>query len=342
MTMLRARTLTVVVALSLFGCRSTRPVAARAVTSQDAKNQRARSLLCGDIGDTACLAFCSARLPPREYTECLLRLRFASDPAALELARGLYTTKNVLVGMDMRGTIEGYVGDEDVELFPALPLGDQRHHLEWVHASLRVFDRFVESVAAHAEKPVLFDPHPEAFVFFRTGVPSYPSAYASDGVIGYNLDGPLHGDANDVQATLVHELFHLNDTRQGGWSVRALGPLFDSIMKRCGDDHECFVPYAPFGTVVPGGTYYAFDARSADVREYAAELAVRYFLEHEAVVTSGVASLPPFKCLTEENRIAWEMLAGAFFGGVDLSPACDSQEVLEAMHDLEEAAPEGS
>ncbi len=57
--------------------------------------------------------------------------------------------------------------------------------------------------------------------------------------------------------------------------------------ERCHDDHACLAPYAPHRTRVPDGTYYAFDQRMRDVREYAAELAVRYFLEHEALLAGS-------------------------------------------------------
>jgi len=271
----------------------------------------------------------------------LLEFRFASDPEALHLARALYAGTNALAGVDMRGTIDGYRG-EDVELFPALPLGDHRHHLEWLHTSLAAFDSFIGSLAAHAPRSVTFHPRPKAFVFFRTAVPSYPSAYSSRGIIGYNLHGPLHQNPREAHETLFHELFHVNDAVRGAWSTIAVAPLFDSILARCGDEHDCFGPFAPHDTVVPDGTYYAFDKRTRDVREYAAELALRYFLEHEAILAGGAARLPPFKCLAPENRVAWGLLVDEFFGGADLSPECDSPEVLQAIRDANGGTPHGT
>jgi hypothetical protein len=296
---------------------------ASAPSALTAENLQARQLLCGDVGEATCLDACPESLDSRAHADCLLRLRFASDPEALDLARSLYSATNALVGIDVSGTIDGYRG-ENVELFPALPIGEHRHHLEWIRTSLVSFEAFVESLAAHAPRPVSFQPRPRGFVFFQTATVSYPSAYCSDGLIGYNVRGPLHANQRDMHETLFHELFHLNDAmRSGGWSARALGPLFSSILDRCSDDHACFAPFAPHGTIVPGGTFYAFDRRTRDVREYAAELALRYFLEHEEILAGGSVRRPAFKCLTDENQAAWSALVDEFFGGVDLTASCD-------------------
>lgn len=316
----------VVVAVVAAGCRPARTP--QEVARRDAK-ARARHALCSDIGEKACLAQCPARGSAEEHADCLLRLRFDADPEALRLARSLRRA-DVLVGVAGRSTIEGYKGQQ-VELVPALPLGDERHHLAWLRASLASFDGFVDAIAARAQKPVTFTTHPKAFLFFRTRQPSYPSAFFENDAIAYNLDGPLHGSAKSVRETLFHELFHLNDHRPTLWSIGTLSATFEAIVEKCEGDHACFARYSPFDTVVPDGTYYPFDRRTRDVREYGAELALRYFLEHEVILAGGPPRLPPFKCLAEENRAVWEALADSFFGGVDLSPPCDTPEVLEAM-----------
>lgn len=323
----RAARTAALAALLAVGCRggAARAPAAAAVKESAplTPNQSARRLLCVDVGEDVCLSTCADDAPPREHAECLLALRLHSDPEALDLARQLYDRTNALVGIEPLGTIDGYRGDE-VQLFPALPVGEHRHHLQWLLTSLEAFDSFVSALQARTDKPVTFGLRPRAFVFFRTAGGSYPSAYSWQGSIGYNLEGPLHTNARDVHETLFHELFHLNDEQRGGWSYTALTPIFDSIVERCGGaDHECFTPFAPHGTVVPEGTYYAFDERTRDVREYAAELALRYFLEHEAVLSGGPPSVPAFKCLTAENRRAWSRLAEEFFGGADLTPECE-------------------
>ncbi|MBX3189639.1 MAG: hypothetical protein KF819_21615 [Labilithrix sp.] len=303
------------------GCRGSlsSPRGAQAISEE---TRSAIQLLCSDIGESACVAACPGERATREHVECLLSLRFGTDPEALEMARALYAGTNAVVGVEVRGSIEGYAGEE-VELYPALPVGEHRHHLRWLHSSLVAFDGFVGALGSRTEKTVTFTPRPRGFAFFQTASPAYPSAYCWEGVIAYNIQGPLHGDHREVHETLFHELFHMNDAARSMWSTSALGPLFDSIVERCADEHECLAPFAPHGTVVPDGTYYAFDPRTRDVREYAAELAVRYFLEHETILAGEAARLPPFKCATAENQIAWSRLVDEFFGGVDLSPSCD-------------------
>lgn len=280
----------------------------------------AEQLLCGDLDDGACLGACPEQLPPRARTECLLAYRFQADPVASALARDLYRERGALVGIGQHHSIDGYPGEE-VSLYPALPTGADRRHLLWLRASLSSFDRFVARLAERASRPVVFTARPRAFAFYRTAEPSYPSAYCSEGVISYNLAGPLHAGPRDSLETLFHELFHINDAHREGWTTRELAPVFDAILERCGEDHECLRAFAPHDTLVPDGTFYGFDPRVRDVREYGAELALRFFLEHEAVL-AGEPRQPPFKCLTPENALAWEALSGEFFGGVDLTPPC--------------------
>jgi len=286
-----------------------------------AEKHHLRRLLCPDIGHAACLRACPERAAPAAHAECLLSYRFGADPEALELARALARESSVLLGIDTRPRIEGYRG-EWVDLHPALPVGVDRHHLVWLKRGLDRFATFVDAVRERAGRPVRFEPRPRGFVFFRTATTSYPSAYCWEGFVGYNLEGPLHRTERDMSETLFHELFHLNDAREDRWSERALEPIYRAIVEQCGDDHACYGPFAPHDTVVSEGTFYAFDARTRDVREYAAELALRYFLEQERQLAQRDEGGTPFKCLTRENRAAWELLAEAFFGGVDLTPEC--------------------
>lgn len=277
-------------------------------------------MACSDIGEAICQAACAESLPPQEHARCLIDFRFATDAEALQLARSLYDRTNTFLGVETREKIEGLRGEE-VSLLPALPVGADRHHLAWLRESLEAFERFVQALGAGAPGTVRFTTHPKAFVFYRTAEPAYPSAYFVDDTIAYNLAGPLHSNPRDVQETLFHELFHLNDAQADGWSERALGGIFRTITARC-HDHECFAAYAPHSTVVHDGTFYAFDHRTGDVREYAAELALRYFLEQRAALEAAPAFAPPFKCLTRLNRIAWDRLAEDFFGGFDHTPEC--------------------
>lgn len=301
---------------AIVGCDVARPPSS---PTSSPRNQQARQLLCADLDEKTCVEACPDGADLREHADCLMRLRLSSDPEALELARSLYTKTNALVGVDASGSIDGY-GGQDVPLYPALPIGEHRHHLAWLRRSLVAFEAFIVALAPHAPRPVKFQPRPRGFVFYQTAERSFPSAYCSGAVIGYNVRGPLNSNWRDMHETLFHELFHVND--EEGWTSSALGALFDSIVERCGDQHECLAPFSPHTTIVPGGTYYAFDRRTRDVREYGAELALRYFLEHEAILASEPPVLPSFKCLTEENRLAWERLADALFGGANLTPSC--------------------
>jgi hypothetical protein len=287
-----------------------------------AAHEQALHHLCADLDSDTCAAACPPTLAAREHAECLIAFRFADDAEALDLARTLYAKTGALPGVDTTPSLGTYDG-ERVPMRPALPVGDDRQHLAWILASFERYEEIFAALAARAPAPIDFQLRPDAFGFFRTDVPSYPSAWGQAGVVGYNLVGPLHTSGRDVLETLFHELFHLNDERRGGWSAAVLGDIFDAIVERCRDNHECLGDFAPHDTLVPDGTYYPFDARTRDVREYGAELALRYFREHEAIL-DGAPLEPPFKCRSDDNRIAWERLARDFFGGLDLSRTCDS------------------
>jgi hypothetical protein len=286
------------------------------------ENRRARQIVCADVGDSSCLAACPELLAPPEHADCLLRLRLAADPLALALARALYTKASTLVGPDIRGSVDGYRGGDDIDLIPAWPIGEERRHLKWLDESLDAFDTLLSALGARAARAVTFNARPRAFAFFRTATPAFPSAYYSDEAIRYNLDGLLHTNARNVRETLFHELFHMNDAQRADWSTRALAEVFESILSRCGDDHDCLAPFAPHESLAPDGTFYAFDTRTGSVREYGAELALRYFVEHETIVERSMSVDAPFKCLTPENGAAWALLADEFFGGADLTPEC--------------------
>jgi hypothetical protein len=100
---------------------------------------------------------------------------------------------------------------------------------------------------------------------------------------------------------------------------------YQSILKRCGPSLsvKCLAPYAPNGTLVRGGTFYAFQPNNGDtVHEYAAELAVRYFKEQTELLGTGKLSRRAFKCGPAENARAWQSLVVEFFAGRDLVPPC--------------------
>jgi hypothetical protein len=72
--------------------------------------------------------------------------------------------------------------------------------------------------------------------------------------------------------------------------------------------------------MVRGGTYYAFQPGNG-VHEYAAELAIRYYREHRALL-AGKRPLAPFKCGVPENAESWKLVVDRFFGSIDLTPTC--------------------
>jgi len=69
------------------------------------------------------------------------------------------------------------------------------------------------------------------------------------------------------------------------------------------------------------GKPYAFiDGGSG--KEYAAELALRYFREQRLMIDGKPLPIPAFKCGPAENQEAMTLIIDTFFGGVDLVPAC--------------------
>jgi hypothetical protein len=251
-----------------------------------------------------------------------MAVRWANEPETYAAASDLFRRTGAVLGMETRTSIDGaHLGE--VRLWPASPSGAYRHHVDWLAEAIGRYDALLFEVAKAAQAPMEFRTRPHGFRFYRTEERSFPSAYALEGVVAYNLEGELHTNAEDVASTLFHELFHLNDQAHGDWSERTLSPIFDSIREQCGEDHSCFSRFAPDVTQVPDGTYYAFDARTGSVREYGAELALRWFHENESVLAAGALGRP-FKCDNERNAAAWAMLIGEFFGGGDLVPECTS------------------
>lgn len=73
--------------------------------------------------------------------------------------------------------------------------------------------------------------------------------------------------------------------------------------------------------MVRGGTFYSFQPGN-DVREYGADLAVRYYREQRGALGQGPRVSPAFKCGTKENARAWALFVEEFFGGIDRVSAC--------------------
>lgn len=261
---------------------------------------------------------------------CLIARRYRADPRAALLARQIYDRFGSVVGLEPRQrTRMGWRGL--LTLVPELPVRRYRRHLRWLAAALDDFGRLFTGLKQGLrgrDRRIRYRWTALAYKYFRSVGRRTPSAYAWAWSVAINVSGSLLGRPAGVRETLFHEVFHLNDRDHGQFSEKRLKPLYDAIVKRCtrrqggrsGLSNRCLKPYAPHRTRVMGGVYYAFHPESG-VGEYGAELAVRYYLEHRAALGRGKRPRP-FKCRTPENARAWRLLAGEFFGGVDLTGAC--------------------
>jgi hypothetical protein len=265
-------------------------------------------------------------MPADARVRCAFDERYRGDGKAAGLAHELYVRWRIVAGVEVAHTMDGgYRGM--IKIVPELPLAAERKHLEWIVLAMRDFDQFFVDLGRHAaSKHAGYRFEPITLRFMRSVAARTPSAYARDWEVAWNLAGSLHTSPDAVRETLFHEIFHLNDAArspaEGGWSFVALHTTYDDIVKRCGTRTACLAAYTPNDTMVRNGTYYSFQPGN-DVREYAAELALRYYREQRAVSRS-LPRPKPFKCGPVENVRAWERMKGEFFGGVDLVPACAS------------------
>ena len=262
--------------------------------------------------------------PDADAIACVLSDRYRRDPKASKLAAALFERAGWMAGVERPYVMDGGWRGK-IRIVPELPVGAHRRHLKWVAAAAGDFEVFFAAIAARAPAPPRYRWRDLAFYFFRSVGRTTPSAYAGGWELAYNVSGSLHRSADKVRRTLFHEIFHLNDAAHDDWSSRALLPIYDSIIARCGGaddlDDACLKPFAPHGTRVKGGTYYAFHPGEG-VEEYGAELAIRYYREQRAMIRDEPLAAPPFKCGADENARAWRALADEFFGGVDLVPPC--------------------
>lgn len=296
--------------------------------SQALTPEQIAGVLYVDDGEAArALAGCAAG-SEEERGACLVRARYAEDAEASRLAVRLYEVSGNVAGLEPERDMDGGWRGQ-LHLVPELPVGAHRRQLAWVVAAAEDHERFFTALraAGQGEAPsppdIAFRHRDLGLHFFRSVGRTTPSAYASDWRIAYNVSGSLHKSEVAVSETLFHEIFHLNDADHGDWSRRALTPLFEGVVARCGTNIACLAPYAPNRTLVRGGTFYAFQPGNG-VWEYSAELAIRYFREHRrqlGLPTVGAAERA-FKCGPDVNRQAWQLLVDEFFGGVDLVPPC--------------------
>ena len=259
---------------------------------------------------------------------CLFEARYRGDEKAGRLANELFSRWQIIAGVEAPHVMDGgYRGMIRIE--PALPLGPERKHIAWIVDAFRDYDAFFEELARYGASGTArptgstrYRFRPLTLRFMRSVAARTPSAYASDWTVAWNLAGSLHTSADAARETLFHEVFHLNDATRdpAWWSPGALGGIYDGVVRRCGTKIACLAPYTPNDTIVRGGTYYSFQPGN-DVREYAAELALRYYREQRAALR-GLPRPKPFKCGPPENGRAWKLIRDEFFGGVDAVPAC--------------------
>jgi hypothetical protein len=255
---------------------------------------------------------------------CLIAARYAADEKAKIVALDLFTRTGTVAGLEVEHVMNGgYRGI--LHLVPELPIDRERPHLERVASSLHDFDAFFGALEGDAGAKVSYRWRRLALRFFRSVHARTPSAYASGWTVAYNLAGSLNGTADSVRETMFHEIFHLNDAAHGksadDWSNGAVGSIYAAIVAKCGAATACLTPYSPNATMVRGGTYYSFQPGN-DVREYAAELAVRYYREQRGMLGQGPRVKPSFKCGPPENARAWRLFVAEFFGDIDRTPAC--------------------
>jgi hypothetical protein len=261
---------------------------------------------------------CPARPAAADDGRSAVAARFEGDPQARRLALDLFDTAGDEVGVLPPQRMDGgYRGT--LSLVPVLPVGAERQQLEWVAGALHDFDSFFADIGRHGAPRYRW--RGLTLRFFRTVGDTTPNAFAEGWTVAYNVHGSIDTSAPKVRETLFHELFHLNDADHGDWSPQHLTATQDAIERRCGQSTACLAPYAPTATIVRRGTYYAFQ-KGNDVHEYAAEVALRWYMEQRAVVRGETPTRPSFKCGPPENGRAWAAVTDEFFGGVDLVPGC--------------------
>lgn len=270
------------------------------------------------------IARCREEANEGAQIECMLGLRYAKDDKAREAALTLYREAGIVAGIEARQTMDGGWRGM-LELVPEPPQGRYRRHLLWLVPAYRDFAAFFDGLEERSGKRPSYRFAPVRLRFFRSVGRTTPSAYASGWTVAYNVSGSLHTTPDAVRETMFHETFHLNDRAHGQWSRTALKPHYEKVLERCTQGEmlstTCLRPYAPNETMVRGGTYYAFQPGNG-VWEYAAELAIRYYREHRAVLAGRALPKKAFKCGPEPNATTWKLLVHEFFGGIDLVPPC--------------------
>jgi hypothetical protein len=266
---------------------------------------------------------CPVTMQEVPRVRCLISLRYADEVESKKLALTLYEETGSLAGLLPEETNQNSKGKK-VQLKPGRPIGRNKEHLQWILDAMREYARFFRELSQRQKKPILMQDRPLDFRFFYTEDGGTPSAFAVGRNIGYNLHGTVNVHDEAVRDTLFHEIFHLNDVWQDNFSARALAPIENRILSTCRGRVKCLEPYAPTDTTMNGKPYAFTDGGSG--KEYAAELALRYFREQRLMIDGKPLPIAAFKCGPPENKEAMDLLIDTFFGGVDLVPPCNAAE----------------
>ncbi len=264
---------------------------------------------------------CPLTLDEVPRIRCLISLRYADEKESKQLALTLYGETGSLAGLLPEETNQDGRGKK-IQLKPARPIGRNKDHLQWILHAMREYARFFQELSKRQNKPIVMLDRPLDFRFFYTEDGGTPSAFAVGRNIGYNLNGTVNVHDEAVRDTLFHEIFHLNDVWQDNFSARVLAPIEARILATCKGSLKCLEPYAPTDTTMNGKPYAFIDGGNG--KEYAAELALRYFREQRLMIDGKPLPIPAFKCGAPENKESMALLVDAFFGGVDLVPECGS------------------
>lgn len=264
---------------------------------------------------------CPVSLDEVPRIRCLISLRYADEKESKQLALTLYAETGSLAGLLPEETNQDGKGKK-IQLKPARPIGRNKEHLKWIVDAMREYARFLQELSKRQTKPIVMQDRPLDFRFFYTEEGGTPSAFAVGRNIGYNLNGTVNVHEEAVRDTLFHEIFHLNDVWQDNFSARVLAPIEARILATCKGSVKCLEPYAPTDTTMNQKPYAFIDGGKG--KEYAAELALRYFREQRLMIDGKPLPIPAFKCGPPENKEAMALLVDAFFGGVDLVPECGS------------------
>jgi hypothetical protein len=308
---------------------ASKPVVAPEVPTNAISVERASTLLYPEGEDDTLrrkeLEACEVGDAPAKII-CLLERRYPNKKdAALFIT--LYNTVGVVAGVELAHTREvGYRGI--IQFVPEPPIGAYQQQLLWVLEGFTDIDTMLRSFETIAKQELPFRWTDLELKFYRTIKRKTPNAYATRWEVAYNVVGSMFTSQAVVTETLVHEIFHLNDEEHGVWSVKVLNTNYLKILKECAvkgkkvPDTKCLTPYSPGSVKVTGGTYYSFQPGN-DVREYAAELALRYYQEQHAYWREDKKKPKPFKCMTQDNADNWKLFVDEFFLGIDLVPECE-------------------